>query len=71
MNGYSATNQRCRHGGRACPRLIHAVPLASVQEAHRRPSCLPTLIVAAFILGLAVLEQTVPVIAGAIAAVLP
>ena len=62
---------RCTHGGRPCPRIIQAIPLQSVQEAHRRPSCLPSLIVAGLIVGMALLSELVPTVAGAIAAVLP
>jgi hypothetical protein len=57
------THQRCTHGGRSCPRVIQAIPLQSVHEAHNRASCLPTLIVAAFVLGLAALEAIVPAVA--------
>ena len=62
---------RCTHGGRACPKIIQAIPLQSVQDAHRRPSCLPSLLVAALIVGMAILSELVPTVAGAIAAVLP
>lgn len=61
----------CRHGGKPCPKIIQAIPLRSVQEAHRRPSCLPSLLVAGLIVGMAILSELVPTVAGAIAAVLP
>lgn len=56
---------------RGTPRVIQALPLPSVHEATRRPSCLPSLIVGGLVLSLAFLEQAVPTIAGVIAAVLP
>ena len=64
------THQRCSHGGRPCPRVIQAVPLESVREATHRASCLPSLMVGGLIVGMAILSELVPTVAGAIAAVL-
>jgi hypothetical protein len=65
------THQRCTHGGKPCPKVIQALPMPSVHEAHNRASCLPTLAVAAFIVGMATLSELVPTVAGALAAVWP
>lgn len=59
--------QRCSHGGKPCPKVMQAIPLPSVHEATHRASCLPSLIVGAFVLGIAFLEGAVP----ALVAVLP
>jgi hypothetical protein len=58
--------QTCRHGGKPCPKVIQAIPLASVHESTHRASCLPTIAVALFILGIAALETGVPALVGAI-----
>jgi hypothetical protein len=58
--------QGCTHGGKPCPKVIQAIPLPSVQEATHRASCLPSLIVGAFVLGLAFLEGAVPAFVAAL-----
>jgi hypothetical protein len=63
--------QQCSHGGKPCPKVMQAIPLPSVHEATHRASCLPSLIVAGLIVGMAILSELVPTVAGAIASVLP
>lgn len=63
--------QPCTHGGKPCPKVIQALPMPSVHEATHRSSCLPSLIVAGLFVGMALLSELVPAVAGAIAAVLP
>lgn len=45
---------------RSTPRVIQALPLDAVHEARRGPSCLSTLIVAAALAMVAILERGVP-----------
>ena len=54
--------QRCSHGGKPCPKVIQAIPMPSVHEATSRASCLPSLIVAAIVVGIAFLEGAVPAV---------
>lgn len=61
----------CTHGGRPCPKVIQAIPLPSVREAHNSASCLPSLIVGAVVVGLFLLEGLVPRIAAFLGSVLP
>lgn len=63
MTRYQST---CTHGGKPCPKVIQAVPLPSLHEAHNRASCLPSLAVGAFIVGIALLEGAVPAFVGMI-----
>jgi hypothetical protein len=58
--------QTCRHGGKPCPKVYQALPMHSLNEARSRASCLPTIAVALFILGIAALETGVPALVGAI-----
>jgi hypothetical protein len=53
------------------PRALRAIPLPSVHEATHRSSCLPSLIVAGLFVGMALLSELVPAVAGAIASVMP
>lgn len=66
MTGY----QRCTHGGKPCPKIIQALPMPSVQEATHRSSCLPSLIVGALVVVLAILNEAVPAAVGNLLAVL-
>lgn len=58
--------QTCTHGGKPCPKVYQALPLPSLHEAHNRASCLPSLAVGAFILGIAFLEGAVPLVVAAL-----
>ena len=55
---------RCTHGGRACPRVIQAVPMASAERRHR--PLWPTVVVVGIFLAIAVLNGLVPAIVSAL-----
>lgn len=63
--------QHCTHGGKACPKVIQALPMPSIHEATHSRSCLPSVIVGAIVVAIALLNEAVPAAVSALLAVLP